>query len=145
MSNIRKLADYIRLVKKSIGRFVAVGAFGFVINFSILSILYKVLGFDILPAQLIGAEIAILSNFYLHNNWTYKDAVKDSSWKRLLEFHVTSWLGSGITTVTLIVLVNQGMQYALALVIGAILALIWNFLWTRFVVWKPKDDAYEEL
>ncbi len=144
MSHIRKLADYLRLIKKSLARFVAVGAAGFVINFAILTVLYKVLNFNILPSQLIGAEVAILSNFYLHNNWTFKDAVKNSLITRLIEFHASSWIGSAITTVTLIFLVDRGMQYLIALIIGAIIALVWNFFWTRFIIWKPKESSYEE-
>ncbi len=145
MSHIRRFADYVRLIKKSIGRFVVVGGIGFVVNFSILTVLYKMLGLDLLGSQLVGAEIAILCNFYLHNAWTYKDAVIDSIFHRIVEFHVSSWVGSGITTLILIVLVNQGMQYFFALVLGAIVALVWNFFWTRFFIWKPKESAYEEV
>lgn len=144
MSHIRKLADYLRLIKKSLARFVVVGGVGFVINFAILTILYKILDVKLLPAQLIGAEVAILSNFYLHNSWTYKDAVKDSIAKRITEFHLSSWVGSGLTTITLVVLVDRGVQYIVALVIGAVIALVWNFFWTRFIIWKPKESAYEE-
>lgn len=144
MSHIRRVADYIRLIKKSIGRFVVVGALGFVINFSILTLLYKFLGFQLLPSQLFAAEVAIICNFYLHNAWTYRDAIKDSFRKRLVEFHASSWIGSGITTVALILLVDRGVGYFVALVVGAVLALVWNFFWTRFFIWKPKESAYEE-
>ena len=144
MSHFRKLADYIRLIKHSIGRFVTVGAVAFVINFCILTVLYKILHFRILPSQLVAAEIAILFSFFMHNRWTYKDAIQDSLVKRLVEFHGSSWIGSAMTTFTLIFLVDRGAQYLLALVIGAVVALVWNFFWTRFVIWKPVESAYAE-
>ena len=144
MSHYRKLADYIRLIKHSIGRFVTVGAVGFVINFCILSLLYKVLDFSLLPSQLIAAEVAILSSFFFHNGWTYKDAVQDSYLKRFIEFHGSSWLGSAMTTFTLVFLVDRGVIYVVALSIGAAIALVWNFFWTRFVIWRPKETAYAE-
>ena len=138
MINLEKITRYIDVAKNSIGKFVLVGGLGFIVNFVILSVLYRVFSLPILPSQLVAAEIAILSNFYFHNTWTYKDAVRDSIVKRVLEFHITSWLGSAMTTVILVVLVDRGFNYIFALVIGAVVALIWNFCWTRFVIWRPK-------
>lgn len=142
MKHIKKISSIVATIEKSARRFIVVGFIGFCINFAVLSILYRLLKIDLLPAQLIAAECAILMNFIFHNNWTYKDAVKDSSIKRIFEFHASSWVGAGLTTVTLLTLVHYGVQYFFALVCGAVVALIWNFLWTRFIIWKPAESLY---
>src|SRR3989344_5315961 len=73
-------------------RFCIVGTLGFIINFSLLTFLFKVLGIHIFIAQLISSEIALFNNFVLHHNWTYRDNVTNKSIKNLLlQFHMSSW------------------------------------------------------
>src|SRR3954464_13877009 len=80
------------LLKIDFVRFCIVGGTGFVINFIILTVLHKLLHFPVFSAQLIGAEIALFSNFMLHHHWTYKDNKVQKTINRLLvEFHASTW------------------------------------------------------
>lgn len=118
-------------------RFVIVGGLGFVINLIVLVILHDFTGLGVGISQLVGAELAILSNFYLHSNWTYKGAVEKPLATRLAQFHASAWVGSGITSIILIVSVNRlHIYYPIALVIGSSGGLVWNYVWTKFVIFK---------
>lgn len=119
-------------------RFCIVGGLGFVINAAILIVLTKKLDMPIVLAQLIGAEVALGTNFILHHNWTYKAHHVDKSVKSLIiQFHATTWpaiLGS-TAMVSLSVDVFH-MSQPLALVISSAVTLMWNFAWSKFVIWR---------
>jgi dolichol-phosphate mannosyltransferase len=133
-----------RLIKIDFIRFCIVGGTGFVINFILLALLPKLFGFPVPLAQFIGAEIALFSNFIMHNRWTYKSKnVKKSVGSLLIQFHATSWpaiLGS-TAMVSLGVDVFH-LSKLIALAISSVIALLWNFVWTKYVIWKdvtPKE------
>lgn len=80
------------LLKLEFIRFCIVGGTGFVINFLLLTGLHRGLGLPVFIAQLVGAEIALLSNFLLHHHWTYKAQKVDKNLVSLLaQFHATTW------------------------------------------------------
>src|SRR3990172_9040991 len=90
-------------------RFCIVGTLGFIINFSLLTVFFKVLGFHIFVSQLLSSEIALFNNL-------------------LIQFHMSSWsaiLGSA-AIVTLSVRVFH-LHYLVALVIASAVGLMWNF------------------
>ncbi len=127
-----------RLLKIEFIRFSIVGGTGFVINFIFLVSLRHLFNLPVFFAQLIGAEVALFYNFILHDRWTYKKHNVHKSIKRLLiQFHISSWpaiLGSSIMVSLLERYVHLGNLYALAL--SSAVALLWNFGWTRYVIWK---------
>ena len=127
-----------RLLKIDFVRFCIVGGTGFFINFIILILSTKLFHAPVFVAQLIGAEIALFSNFILHNHWTYKaNKVEKTLTKLVLQFHITSWpaiLGSTA-------MVSLGVDVfhftkLLALVISSTIALLWNFIWSKYVIWR---------
>ncbi len=137
-----------RLLKFDFVRFCIVGATGFVINFTLLTLFYKVFGWPLFWSQLIAAEISLFSNFLLHHTWTYKANKVDKTLLQLvIQFHVSSWaaiLGSAF-------LVSGGVHwlhlgYLAALILSSVIALGWNFGWTKFVIWKggPLPASSEE-
>jgi putative flippase GtrA len=127
-------------------RFCIVGALGFVVNFSLLTMLYQKLGLHIVPAQLIAGEIALFSNFYLHHNWTYKSHHTMKTIQTLLiQFHATSWFALLLTTVIVAFGVKTaGLHYTIALMIAAAIALVWNFVWSKYVIWHRVVERVEQ-
>lgn len=122
-------------------RFMIVGGLGFIINLTVLYVVHGVSGLSIAISQIIGAETAILSNFYWHSRWTYKEAAEKPLPTRLLQFHASAWVGSGITSAVVIVLVKQfNVFYPAALVIGSLSGLLWNYLWTKHVIFKKSSQ-----
>ena len=119
-------------------RFCIVGGTGFVINFVILTLLTRGLHAPVFVAQFIGAEVALFSNFMLHHHWTYKEHKVDKSMTKLLiQFHATTWpaiIGSAV-----MVTVGEKLLHfnnLLALAVSSLIALIWNFVWSKYVVWR---------
>lgn len=137
-----------RLLKIEFIRFCIVGGIGFVINFVILILLTSVFHAPIILAQLVGAEIALGSNFILHHNWTYKGHnVKKSLTSLVVQFHATSWpaiLGS--TAMVSLGVDVLHLSKIVALVISSLIALMWNFFWSKFVIWrKVTEQEIEEI
>ena len=133
-----------RLLKIEFIRFCIVGGLGFVINFILLISLSRGFGLPIFLAQAIGAEIALFSNFILHHNWTYKNKKVDKTISSLLiQFHATTWpaiLGSALMVSGGVELLH--LSKLIALIISSVIALMWNFVWSKFVIWRditPKE------
>jgi len=131
-----------RLLGLDFVRFCLVGGSGFVINLALLTLLYRLLGIPVFIAQLVSGEVALFSNFLLHHNWTYKHKKVSKSIKNLvIQFHLTSWvaiIGSAL-------LVSFGvhalhLSYIVALIITSAIALMWNFVWSKFVIWKHEHE-----
>lgn len=127
-----------RLLKIEFIRFCIVGGLGFVINLIILTGLTKFLNAPVILAQLIGGEIALGSNFYLHHTWTYKRHHVTKSLKSLIvQFHATSWpaiLGS--TAMVSLGVDAFHLSKLVALLISSVIILGWNFVWSKYVIWK---------
>lgn len=134
------------LLKIEFVRFCVVGGTGFVINFAILTALNKGLQVPLFAAQLIGAEIALFSNFMLHHHWTYKSHKVEKALAALvLQFHATSWpaiIGSAL-------MVTAGEKFLhlnnfMALTVSSAIALLWNFMWSKYVVWRDVNPKQLE-
>jgi len=131
-----------RLLKIDFVRFCIVGALGFVINFLLLSLLYKVLHSPLFIAQILAAEVALFSNFMFHHHWTYKaNQVRKTITKLIVQFHATSW----VAVVGSAAMVSFGvhvlhLSYGVALVLASATALFWNFGWSKFVIWRRHSD-----
>ncbi len=127
-----------RLLKIDFIRFCIVGGTGFVINLVILVMLRKFFGWPVFVSQFIGAEVALFSNFMLHHHWTYKTHnVEKSIPKLILQFHATSWpaiLGSSVMVTIGEKVLHLGNLPAL--ILSSTVVLFWNFVWSKFVVWR---------
>jgi len=133
-----------RILKLEFVRFCIVGGMGFTINLILLVALTKLFNMPIVAAQLIGAEIALGSNFMMHHNWTYKSHHVNKSLKSLfIQFHATTWPAILGSTAMVSVGVNIfHISKFIALVISSVVSLGWNFVWSKFVIWRdvtPKE------
>lgn len=119
-------------------RFCIVGASGFLINASLLTLLHSLFKINIFVSQLIASEISLLSNFIIHDKWTYTSRNTSRGFKDLIvRFHATSWTAVVGSSILISVLVSKlKIQYMIALVTTSVLVLTWNYLWTKHYVWK---------
>lgn len=135
-----------KLLTNDFIRFSIVGGTGFIINFLILSFLHHVLNSPIYIAQFIGAEVALFSNFLLHHHWTYKRNKVQKTFRTLiLQFHATSWpaiIGSTLMVSMGVKLLHMSSLVALA--ISSAIALMWNFLWSKYVIWRDVSSTKAE-
>ncbi len=128
---------YHRLTASDFLRFVVIGFCGFLTNYIVLIVLFDLIKLPILAAQIVGAEIALLTTFTGNNYWAFRDHHHISVRKKLLKYHVTSGAAICITTTTVVLLVRYGhLYYGLALVIAAAIGMIWNYLFNSKVIFK---------
>jgi dolichol-phosphate mannosyltransferase len=159
MNTFRYMRDVLQFavkarVKKSkqFAKFLVVGGTGFLINAIGLVILDKVFHIDEAIAASIGAEIAIISNFFFNNFWTFRHnrVTRKTVIPKFLQFNLSSAGAILIqfTTITLgkayitpILPFNdfwkQEASYAYFLVAVGI-GLIYNYIMYSRVIWKKK-------
>lgn len=143
------------LVTGSFGKFLVVGGLGFVINAVLLKIFHDTYKLDPFFANLIGAGVAIFSNFNFNNLWTFKEqkihGIVQYLWK-MIQFYATSVFGVvfiqsgtifiGDKIIGPDVIFHFGplsiRYYMIYFVIGTGLLLIWNFFIYSKFIWKKK-------
>lgn len=133
---------FIELATGSFGKFLVVGGSGAVINAVILSFFVEIVRLAPEPANLIGAAVAMFSNYNLNNFWTFRNnrftTLGNYFWK-MLHFYATSSFGVIFIQTGTIFLGDQifGKKYYLIyFVIGSILLLIWNFTIYSLFIWR---------
>ncbi len=123
----------------SFSKFAVVGSIGFIINTTILELMVGS-GFHPVAGSAIGAECAIISNFFLNNNWTFRGK-KIQGFRlvpKFLQFNATSigalLIQSG--TVALGILLFGNDMYRWFYLIGVGIGLFWNYTMYSKVIWK---------
>lgn len=120
-------------------KFMIVGSIGFLINTIILEILVQ---FGMHPAlgTAIGAEFAIVSNFYFNNSWTFRiHKVTGREQKiKFVQFNVASLGGILIQSVSIAIGTHIFglLSYRVFYLIGISMGLLWNYTMYSRVVWK---------
>ena len=126
------------------GKFLVVGGIGFILQAVILRVLVEWFQFNPSVANLLGAVVAIFSNFNLNNLWTFKTeqikGIGQYLWK-MLNFYATSAIGVILIQTGIIFLGDTliGRQYYfLYFIFGTGVLLIYNFTVYRFIIWRIK-------
>lgn len=127
-------------------KFLVVGGFGFVINAIVLRV--GVQAFKLSPevSNLIGAAIAIFSNYNFNNIWTFKESAHKGIglyfWK-MIQFYATSAFGVIVIQTGTIALLDKilGTKYYFwYFILGTGILLVWNYtIYNRFI-WKTKSS-----
>lgn len=143
------------LVFGSFGKFLVVGGIGFVLNYVVLRVLHDSFNWDPFWANLVGAALAIFSNYNLNNIWTFRDqkisGIIQYLWK-MLQFYATSAFGVifiqsgtifiGDLLIKPDVIFHLGplhvRYYILYFLLGTFFILIWNFFIYSKFIWKKK-------
>jgi len=129
----------------SFGKFLVVGGIGFVLNAVLLVVFRELVGLSASIANLIGAAVAIFSNFNFNNLWTFKDQKIDSLGKylgKLVQFYGTSLFGVIVIqtgTIELATRLFGETYYFLYFLIGTSLLLVWNYSMYSRVIWKKRS------
>lgn len=131
------------------GKFIVVGGVGFVINAITLKILVEHFGWVAYFANLIGAVLAIFSNYNFNNLWTFRHHKAEGFeeyFTKLLQFYATSAFGvifiqTGTIFVGVHFLTGQ-KDYFLYFLLGTAILLVWNFFIYSKVIWKKKKPVH---
>jgi dolichol-phosphate mannosyltransferase len=118
--------------------FSTVGLSGVFVHFISLSIIFGLLNFEFLYAQIAGTYIAMTSNFILNNIITYRDIrLRGLEFLRgLISFFIYCSFGALINITMASYLFDQGFAWWLAGVLGAICGAIWNYAVTAVLTWR---------
>ena len=112
-------------------------------GFIAIWLVFDLMGAPILVAQIVGAETATLATFAGNNFWAFVGHHHVKKRVKLLKFHLSALGGIVINSTCVVVLVHFGhLFYGLALVIGSLAGLVWNYtLYKRFVFKTHKPPA----
>ncbi len=125
-------------------RICLVGSTGFLVQTTAFQILGIYL--QIVPpstAVLIGAEIGILTNFYLNNRFSFHDRQHNASYvSRLARFHMV--VSGSVLLQYVFVFITERQTSSQLLITGAYLAGVmigfaWNYTFYHLFVWGKKE------
>ena len=121
-------------------RFVTVGISGMIVNWGSYGILSRILGLEMLTAALLAIECSIISNFLLHDRWTFVSS--RATLHRFGTFQAVSTVGMLIQMLTFFILVTMvGNRYDLLVYpVGILVAFVWNYLGNRHITWRTKPS-----
>lgn len=90
--------------------FISVGIIGFLVQMAVLGVLTIFGHWPTAPATLVAVEAAILTNFFWHERWTWRDRGTTHRIARLARFHLTngatSLVGNTVVTVAAVTLLG---------------------------------------
>jgi putative flippase GtrA len=115
-------------------KFGAVGATGVIINTSALYVLSRWLGLPLLLASAIAVELAIVSNFFWNNRWTF--ACRSSSLARFAKFNAVSLVGLTLNVTIVWGLTRTGLYFLIANLVGIGVGVTVNYACSVVWVWR---------
>lgn len=132
-----------RLVPARFFLFGAVGLTGVGVHLAVLWAAYNVAGTGFLASQALATWVAMTSNFFLNNAFTYGDRRLHGRllWRGLLSFYAACGIGAFINIAVAQWLFMQSFAYWAAGLTGALIAAVWNFLTTASLTWGSDTET----
>lgn len=127
-------------------RFGLVGLSGVVVNTAVLWLLVKRAGFAVPIGSALASEVAIITNFWLNDRWTFRAAVRQHRWwQRLIRFNGVA-LGGVLITALLLTLLTTSLHLSLLLanLIAVASATGWNYIINSRWTWRGSGEAYAD-
>lgn len=120
--------------------FLCVGCVGAVGHFSMMLVMYKLVGTSFLLAQLVATYFAIVINFFLNNAFTYRSQRLRGViiLRGLLLFALVCSAGAINNLIVAEALYAWGLHWLLASLSGAIYGSVWNYFMSSILVWFKK-------
>jgi dolichol-phosphate mannosyltransferase len=120
--------------------FALVGAIGIFVHLAVLTIGLKWAGLGFEPAQAVATVVAMMFNFQLNNEITYRDQRLRGPrlWRGLLLFMLVCGVG-GIANVGIAkALYDSHTAWSIAGAIGAMIGVVWNYAVSATLVWRTR-------
>jgi dolichol-phosphate mannosyltransferase len=132
------------LFKSTFVRFCLVGSFGVLVDMLMLYLLSdpSTLHWGLTRSKIIGAELALISNFVMNDAWTFADRIggnrgSRAKLHRFLKFNVLCGLGLVLNILILNGLFNRlGMNRYAANALAILVVTIWNFTLNLKLGWR---------
>ena len=114
-------------------KFAVVGGSGAVLNTVVLYVLYRRLHMPLVAASFLAAELAVGSNYLLHDGWTF--AGRSPSLRRFAKFNAASLGGLAVNVLSVWLLVHLGLGLVLANLAGIAAGFAVNLVLSATWVW----------
>jgi dolichol-phosphate mannosyltransferase len=142
LGKLMRRFSFIRALK-----FYAVGFSGIFVDMGVLYLLHTVLGLPLTRSKIGSAEVAILTNFLLHDIWTFSDLSKAQRGlrqkaKRFLKYNLICLSGLVLNILVLNIVYNLifGQRWAyLANFIAIASVTIWNYWMSVKLGWRVTE------
>jgi dolichol-phosphate mannosyltransferase len=120
--------------------FALVGALGVLVHLAILTTGLKLFGLAFEPAQAIATVIAMVFNFQLNNDITYRDQRLRGPrlWRGLLLFMLVCGVGAIANIGIAKSLYDTNTNWSIAGAIGAVIGVVWNYAVSATLVWRAR-------
>jgi putative flippase GtrA len=134
-----------------ISRFLAVGAVGTVLDFSLLTLL-KLAGMPTLPANSFSFTAGLLNNFTWNRLWTFHDGAQTNWRKQFTQFALISIVGLALNTLIVLslesplgnMLGQPEWGYLPAKVMATGIMVFWNYFANRMWTFRKQESAQSE-
>ncbi|MBS0643676.1 MAG: glycosyltransferase family 2 protein [Acetobacteraceae bacterium] len=120
--------------------FALVGALGVIVHLVVLILLRKLTPMSFETEQTIATLIAMVFNFQLNNQITYRDQRLKGPrlWRGLLLFMIVCGVGAIANIGIANSLYLQNTQWTIAGAIGAVIGVVWNYAVSSTLVWRAR-------
>ena len=120
--------------------FALVGALGVLVHLTILTSMLKFAGLRFEAAQAIATVVAIVFNFQLNNDITYRDQRLRGPrlWRGLVVFLLVCGFGAVANIGIANSLYETNTQWTIAGAIGAVIGVVWNYAVSATLVWRAR-------
>ena len=123
-------------------QFLAVGASGVVVNLLVLTLLMMLgVGEELSVAG--GILLSLVSNFVLNRRFTFSYARHETIWRQFAGFAAACSVGIVVNYFTTILIRPYVSPIQLAALVGIVAGMGFNFLCSRFLVFRFKTDNPE--
>lgn len=133
LTNQRPIIGSARLSTGRVLKFAVVGGSGAVLNTAVLYVLYRRLQMPLVAASVLASELAVVSNYLLHDRWTF--AGGSPSVRRFAKFNVSALGGLAVNVLSVLFLVHLGLGVLLADLAGIAAGFAVNFVLSATWVW----------
>jgi len=152
---------------RTLGKFVVVGAIGYLIYQAVVFATYdgEVLWFlprkgtsfklgslkhedvRLLITTLLAAELSIVGSFTAHTHWTFRDrqVAYKPLWLRFLQFNAKALVSTMVimTAVVNILVLRFNLHHYVAVPFGVLAGFTWNWLWDAQFIFRQAKSRQE--
>jgi dolichol-phosphate mannosyltransferase len=120
--------------------FALVGALGVFVHLAVLTIALKLGGFRFEAAQATATLVAMVFNFQLNNDITYRDQRLRGPrlWRGLVVFMLVCGFGAVANIGIAQTLYETHTNWSIAGAIGAVVGVVWNYAVSATLVWRAR-------
>jgi dolichol-phosphate mannosyltransferase len=120
--------------------FGLVGALGVLVHLAVLSVALKLGNLDFEAAQAVATGVAMVFNFQLNNEITYRDQRLRGPrlWRGLLLFVLVCGIGAVTNIGIAKTLYDTNTNWSVAGAIGAVIGVVWNYAVSATLVWRSR-------